>query len=378
MTTTIARRGLFALAVLAAAVFAVGCGSDGPGHSCKTEAHLIDTTGSTAPYRGGWPVELTKSAYETLRDGNRFVASTFTSGGGTVDWVVDRDGCESGETRRRRQAQWAARTTAGIAKDLAALTRSRTRGGSDPLAALEAASKLPDLAVVRIWSDLVVQDDGVDLSRPVPPARIDRLVDRWAPRLEGLDGVRVVALHAGRGVDSDVAIRQSERLLRTVLNQAGATLEWQPVLRGSTTATATPTPTPPRAQAAQGPPSCIHPRGIQPISFSATRYPSIRAHALAAQARGWPRTLVLNREESDARRERLLQNVPTRDGLDRDEYPPAVGRGRGAGLTAGTDPLGWRADVRYVPSAENRSHGARLGIKLRRFCDGTRFRYVFY
>jgi hypothetical protein len=34
--------------------------------------------------------------------------------------------------------------------------------------------------------------------------------------------------------------------------------------------------------------------------------------------------------------------------------------------------------VRYVPSAENRSHGSVLGIKLRRFCDGTRFRYVFY
>ena len=38
----------------------------------------------------------------------------------------------------------------------------------------------------------------------------------------------------------------------------------------------------------------------------------------------------------------------------------------------------WRAHVAYVPSAENRSHGATLGLKLRRFCDGTRFRYVFY
>jgi hypothetical protein len=27
----------------------------------------------------------------------------------------------------------------------------------------------------------------------------------------------------------------------------------------------------------------------------------------------------------------------------------------------------------YVPSAENRSHGS----KLRRFCNGTRFRYTF-
>ena len=39
---------------------------------------------------------------------------------------------------------------------------------------------------------------------------------------------------------------------------------------------------------------------------------------------------------------------------------------------------GWRADVRYVPSHENRSHGSTMGIKLRRFCNGTRFRYVFY
>jgi len=33
--------------------------------------------------------------------------------------------------------------------------------------------------------------------------------------------------------------------------------------------------------------------------------------------------------------------------------------------------------VRYVESAENRSHGASLGAKLREFCNGTRFRYVF-
>ena len=30
------------------------------------------------------------------------------------------------------------------------------------------------------------------------------------------------------------------------------------------------------------------------------------------------------------------------------------------------------------PAHENRSHGSSLGLKLRRFCDGTRFRYVFY
>ncbi|HEX8156957.1 MAG TPA: hypothetical protein VF526_06180 [Solirubrobacteraceae bacterium] len=43
----------------------------------------------------------------------------------------------------------------------------------------------------------------------------------------------------------------------------------------------------------------------------------------------------------------------------------------------GLNPTGWIADVMYVPSSENRSHGSSLGSKLRRLCDGTRFRYVF-
>jgi hypothetical protein len=47
------------------------------------------------------------------------------------------------------------------------------------------------------------------------------------------------------------------------------------------------------------------------------------------------------------------------------------------GLNVAATPRGWKADVRYVPSGENRSHGATLGNELERFCNGTRFRYVF-
>lgn len=124
--------------------------------------------------------------------------------------------------------------------------------------------------------------------------------------------------------------------------------------------------------------SCVRPRSVQRIGFSRTKYPNIRRHYLRARRAGWPRTLVLNRRGADARRDRLLENYPTRAGYDRDEYPPAVGRGRGRGLTRGTNPRGWKASVAYVRSSENRSHGSTLGIKLRRFCNGTRFRYVFY
>jgi hypothetical protein len=123
---------------------------------------------------------------------------------------------------------------------------------------------------------------------------------------------------------------------------------------------------------------CVRPDGVQRLMFSAAKYPNIRRHFRRAVARrGWPLRLVVNRPGADERRERLLRDVPTRDGFDRDEYPPAVGRGRGPGLERGRNPRGWKADVRHVPSSENRSHGASLGAQLEQFCNGTRFRYVF-
>ena len=124
--------------------------------------------------------------------------------------------------------------------------------------------------------------------------------------------------------------------------------------------------------------SCTTPRGVQSIYFSRTKYPHIRAHFLRALRKGWPGILVVNRPGASERRDRLLAGIPTRAGDDRDEYPPATGRGRGPGLTRGLDPLGWRADVEYVGSHENRSHGSVLGSKLRGLCDGTKFRYAFY
>ena len=102
---------------------------------------------------------------------------------------------------------------------------------------------------------------------------------------------------------------------------------------------------------------------------------------VGCDAKGWPRVRVLNRPKADDRRDRLLEGIPTKAGFDRDEYPPAVGCGRPngkqKGLVRGINPLGWMADMMYVPSSENRSHGSSMGAKLRRLCNGTRFRYEF-
>ena len=129
--------------------------------------------------------------------------------------------------------------------------------------------------------------------------------------------------------------------------------------------------------------SCSRPATVQRLVFSSSKYPNIKAHTLAAIAKGWPRILVVNRPGAAQRRDRLLEDsgLAPRGDEDRDEYPPAVGRGRAngnqKGLVRGINPLGWMADVKYVPDRENQSHGSSLGAKLRGLCNGTRFRYVF-
>ena len=124
--------------------------------------------------------------------------------------------------------------------------------------------------------------------------------------------------------------------------------------------------------------SCTKTKTVKRIVFSKARYPNIRAHYVRAVRNGWPRILVINRKGAKQRRAKLLTGIPTVDGYDRDEYPPAVGRGRGTkALKRGINPIGWKADVEYVPSSENQSHGAKLGAKLKKLCNGVRFRYIF-
>jgi hypothetical protein len=78
--------------------------------------------------------------------------------------------------------------------------------------------------------------------------------------------------------------------------------------------------------------------------------------------------LSINRAGADERRDRLLDEgrYPTRPGMDGDEWPMAFAR------------RSWRAHVAYVPSGQNRGAGASVGFKLRRYCDGTRFRVIGY
>jgi hypothetical protein len=131
------------------------------------------------------------------------------------------------------------------------------------------------------------------------------------------------------------------------------------------------------SEGAGGSSGCVRPSSVQNIPFSKTKYPHLAAHVQHAIDEGWPSILVLNRTGASQRRDRLLADIPTKAGDDRDEYPPAEARGVGPGLTKGSNPTGWMADVEYVPSSENRSQGAEMEFETERFCNGTRFREVF-
>jgi hypothetical protein len=68
---------------------------------------------------------------------------------------------------------------------------------------------------------------------------------------------------------------------------------------------------------------CVRLSGVQRIVFSAQKFPNVRRHFRGGVRRGWPRRLVVNRRGADARRERVLRDIPTREDFDRDEYPPS-------------------------------------------------------
>ena len=99
----------------------------------------------------------------------------------------------------------------------------------------------------------------------------------------------------------------------------------------------------PPARACRRAPSCRS-------ASAPTKYPHIRRHYERAVARGLPdRARRAPVGDGRAPRSSAAVAAPTRAGMDRDEYPPAVGR------------ASVRASVAYVPSSENRSHGATLG-----------------
>lgn len=102
------------------------------------------------------------------------------------------------------------------------------------------------------------------------------------------------------------------------------------------------------------------------VELSRGKYPLTIDHIEDAQAAGQPALLHIDRDEADLHRDQSLEGWPTKSGYDRDEYPPAMSREGGYG-----------ADVRYVPSSDNRGAGSSMGAQLSGWCEDQPFRFTF-
>ena len=231
---------------------------------------------------------------------------------------------------------------------------------------------------LAVWSESVVWDPATRRDTPKAPQGFRLHLHEAPAKVEIFDpNDAITPLSTDTSGSQTVSTVAADTLRLIKITPAGAppppTDEGDPVSADPDPAAPNESSPPPPGQT-----TCSPPKAVKRITFSKAKYSNVRAHYVRAVKRGWPRTLVLNRKGARQRRDRLHRKVPRMAGHDRAQYPPAIGRGRGSrALRRGSKPAGWLADVRYVPSSEGRSHHRALETKLKRFCDGTRFRYSF-
>jgi len=110
------------------------------------------------------------------------------------------------------------------------------------------------------------------------------------------------------------------------------------------------------------PEGCVITKKSIAITIDPTRYPKTAQHLVEAKRKGEAKILHLDREGAEDNRDASLAGIPTKDGYDRDEYPPAATAEGGAG-----------ADVKYVLSSDNRGAGSSMGAQLGDYCSGQAF-----
>ncbi|MFC0214736.1 sporulation protein [Paenibacillus chartarius] len=100
------------------------------------------------------------------------------------------------------------------------------------------------------------------------------------------------------------------------------------------------------------------------LGFPFNRYPLTGDHIRDAIAAGHPSVCTIDRDGAAQNRKESLAGIPTKTGYDRDEWPMAM-----------CEEGGYGADVRYVPSSDNRGAGAWVGNQLSQYPDGTRVKF---
>jgi hypothetical protein len=113
------------------------------------------------------------------------------------------------------------------------------------------------------------------------------------------------------------------------------------------------------------------------VRLSRRRYPESTLHFEVARRQGAPRRYTIARGRADENRDAWEPFVPAGvdadgDGEedDRDEVPMAFTREGGRKAPNGRS----ASHIAYVDASDNRGAGSYIGGRLRRYCNGQRFR----
>jgi len=99
------------------------------------------------------------------------------------------------------------------------------------------------------------------------------------------------------------------------------------------------------------------------IELSKDKYPEVVEHIEEAISKGQPEILTIDRDGAKLNRKESLKGIKKVQGLDLDEYPPAMFKEGGLG-----------ASVKAISSFDNRGSGSTIGNLLRKYADGTKVR----
>jgi hypothetical protein len=211
--------------VIVAATAGGGCGDEHP--STHSTVVPVDCSKSMRNDSEAWPGEIASLSSATLGDLGRIVVGCFTGVTRTVDWtthVSAWDLPETGDGTEDDRRDYGRAYGASLRKKFErTLQPQEGSNGTNWLGALSTSLEEPDVHRIYLFSDLVQQAEGVDVTDPLTVDEIERFAKSWSKRLTGLRHVRLYVIASGQGVTRTVAADRGRRLLDSIAAFVGFT-----------------------------------------------------------------------------------------------------------------------------------------------------------
>ncbi len=205
-----------------------GCAESGAlSASGKTTAVPVDCSESVRGEQAAWDRQIAAIAAEVLAREETLLVGCFVGRVTGVKWLPGFRGgmlpamTGGASARHRAEVAWGLSLEPLFRRALAV----QSIPGTDWLSALRASSEIRGLSQVYLFSDLIQQAEGIELTTVLSERKLSQIAQEWAPRLGGLRDKTVVEVGGGEKVGGDRPDTQGVKLLEMLASLAGFRLE---------------------------------------------------------------------------------------------------------------------------------------------------------